>query len=1197
MGATRKMTAPRLDTIKKALEATNKLQQQASDPAASVWVSANAGTGKTHVLTNRVLRLLLSGTKPERILCVTYTKAAAAEMSKRIFDRLATWVMASDDDLKATLHELKGAPASQSECDYARTLFTSAIETPGGLKVQTIHAFCERLLQRFPLEAGIAPGFRILDENEAKTLIRDAIDRVLLAATAQPMGTLGRALTDAIAYAADDHFDDILGQALDERQWLEDMHKIASTEPKGIRSLLHAHFSVPETATFESITSEMLGLLSDTELQSARDILRTGTKTDNTAAQHLDRACNARRKTARVDALTSFFMTTEKKPRAKLMTKALGEAYPDQLTALTTASNSFLTLFEKQLSRTVIDATLALYTIADAVMQNYTSAKRHQSALDFSDLISTAAALLTNKAGAEWVLYKLDEGIAHILVDESQDTSPDQWRLIGALSTEFFTGLGASEETRTVFAVGDEKQSIYSFQGAAPKEFAQQGAKFRALAGTSGQPWHQVPLTLSFRSTEPVLAAVDAVFSNASRTSGLSSTETGVEHLAKRIGQAGVFEVWPTESAENIDDANPWTPLGEPKRGDPVAKLADRIAGTIEHWLNRGEKLGSTGEPIQPGDILILVRKRQPFTPAMVAALKARKIPVSGADRIDLLNQIAIQDLLSLADFLTLPEDDLSLAEVLKSPIFGFDDDDLMALAPNRKLKTLWKMLLDNGPKNTRFNDAAETLKRWRKQADFAPPYEFFARLFDRDKVRDKLLARLGPDASDALDEFIDLALAFDEQEPPSLSGFLSWIRAESHEVKRDLEMGRNEVRVMTVHGAKGLEAPIVFLPDTCAKPASQKATPVISMPNIDRPQSTAAPFVWAIKGATKLPAIREVKTSGVAAETEESNRLLYVAMTRARDRLYIAGFERPRDKIADNSWYQLIDCALKETLSPAEDHAGRSVFRTQCPQTADIEEPKVSFRLGGQSAPRPSWAATPAPLEPQVAIPLVPSRLAPYEIDDEGEPLATQPEPSSASAPAPAPRGPVALEEGNRFLRGNLTHALLQHLPNFDAANRHRIAQDFIAVRGASLAASTRANIVSETLTILEDPDFAPLFGVNSRAEIPIVANLKRPSGSGPDLRLSGAIDRLADLGNSIFVVDFKTNRAPPATLNEVADAYLYQLVSYRLALGQIYSDRPIRAALLWTDGPTIMEIPTAKLDLYQDQLWQLQSPHLDGS
>ncbi|MCH9764702.1 MAG: double-strand break repair helicase AddA, partial [Alphaproteobacteria bacterium] len=861
---------------------------------------------------------------------------------------------------------------------------------------------------------------------------------------------------------------------------------------------------------------------------------------------------------------------------------------------ITTVQRDFVKLYWQRLSLSVIDATLALYTISSAVMQTYTDSKRRKSALDFPDLITTTVSLLEGPQAAEWVLYKLDEGVSHILVDESQDTSPEQWALISALSREFFTGLGANDAVRTVFAVGDEKQSIYSFQGAAPREFATQGRIFETLAKTAQQDWHQVPLTLSFRTVDPVLNAVDRVFADRTRTPGLTSTDEAIEHRAKRVGQAGLVEIWPTEAWDTVEDGSPWAPLAEAGRGDPVARVAERIASQIDHWLQTKEVLPSTGRTIEPGDILILVRKRQPFAPAMVAALKKRNIAVAGADRIHLLDQIAIQDLLSLGDFLTLPEDDLALAEVLKSPIFGFDDDDLLALAPSRKQKTLWKALLDNRADNPRHAATCETLKRWRKQADFAPPYEFFARLFDKDRVRDKLLARLGPEAGDALDAFIDLALSFDEQEPPSLSGFLTWIRADSHEVKRDLEMGRNEVRVMTVHGAKGLEAPIVFLPDTCSRPASQKPKTVIALPDIERPQDTAAPFLWTIKGATKLKTIKDVVKTHAEAECDESNRLLYVAMTRARDRLYISGFEGHRDGIAPGSWYEAINAALASNLMETTDHAGGPVLRHQTEQTAELEVAKTTYRQESKGAAHPDWAHAPAPQEPQLSIPLAPSRLAPYEIDDEGEPLAKQPAPLATTEPQTA--SPSRLAGDNRFLRGTLTHALLQHLPNFDTAQWTDIAQGFVDVRGAQLAPSTRKNIVLETLAVLTNPQFAPLFGPSSRAEVPIVANIPRAAGEGPDLRLSGAIDRLADRGDEIFVVDFKTNRAPPKTTEAVADAYLLQLASYRLALRQIYPNRVIRAALLWTDGPRIMEIEATILERYEDKLWQLDTKHLDA-
>lgn len=1191
------MTNP--TTVAKRLEETTERQRQASDPSASVWVSANAGTGKTHVLTNRVLRLLLSGTAPERILCITYTKAAAAEMSRRIYDRLADWVMTSQGDLERALHALKGTPASRTECDRARTLFTSAIETPGGLKVLTIHSFCERLLQRFPLESGVAPGFRVIEDKQSKALIREATEHVLTRATEAPESPLGRALSSAIAYASDLQFDDVLNDALQQRQWLAQVQTL-TTDPSigpgaAVAPLLREHFGLSERDHADAIRDAMTSILTNTELRRARDVLQGGIKKDQESGARLDRVLSATSHHRKLDALHDFFFTTTNTPRKTLIWKKQSEQHPDVLSFLTTAQETFTKLHQKSVALDIVAATAALHTIADAVMQAYATAKRRQSALDFPDLIERSVNLLDSDARIDWVHFKLDEGLSHILVDESQDTAPDQWRLINALAREFFSGQGVHDETRTVFAVGDEKQSIYSFQGAAPQEFKKQGAHFKTLATRAQQTWHHVPLTLSFRTTMPVLTAVDQVFANADKTPGVSTTETKITHLAKRLGQEGRVELWPPEKGAGKEKGDPFLPLDEPEQDDATARMAERIAETIAYWISHEESLGSTGQPIKAGDILILVRKRHPIASPIVSALKARCVPVSGADRIELLDQIAIKDVMSLADFLTLPEDDLALAEVLKSPIFGFDDDDLLKLAPNRGRKTLWKMLLDGADGCDKFGAAAETLKRWRRMADFVPPYEFFARLFTTDKVRDRLLARLGPDSGDALDEFVDLTLQFDEQEPPSLSGFLAWLRGNGHEVKRDLEMARDEVRVMTVHGAKGLEAPIVILPDTCGAPGAGRPTTVMPMPDMTDDETQAPPFVWAIKGAGDHSVIQSAKAAQAAKDVEESQRLLYVAMTRARDRLYISGSLAQKSKLSEQSWYHLIQSALGSQLQEDTDFAGRPVGRIDAPQTGDHEAPPADKKSVTPITEMPDWATTPAPVEPQVSIPLAPSRLAPYEIDDEGEPLKLQPKPDVVAAPSIAT--PQLTDDAHKFLRGNLTHALLQHLPTVPESAREKIATTFVDARGAPLASSTRRNIVDETLNILRAPKFAPLFGAESRAEVPIIATLRPRDGTGPVLKLNGAIDRLVDLGAEIFVVDYKTNRAPAATLEEVAEAYLYQLASYRVALRELYDDKPVRTALLWTDGPRIMEIPSTILDRYENKLWQLKPADLDGA
>jgi ATP-dependent helicase/nuclease subunit A len=1182
-------------SIEIELARTRQRQADAADPAASVWVSANAGTGKTHVLTMRVLRLLLAGTPPERILCLTYTKAAAAEMSKRVFDSLSKWVMLPDAELEKTLLEFLGRVPSDAELALARTLFTRATETPGGLSVQTIHAFAERLLQRFPLEAGVTPGFAILDEETSRKLMREATDDVIGNAARQRTSPLGQALEAAIRYAADDRFDKILADALSHREWLE---AAASQTLEVVDAEFRRHFGVREGITRAAIEAEGATLLSPRDLTHLRDVLRGGSKTDANMADKISAALAAMTDRARMESLCGLFLKSDGTPRDKFLTNGLKTKNPEIDPMLSRAQGRFLALWSEQQGAAVVEATMALMRLAEAVQQRYSEAKVRRAALDFDDLIARTKSLLSTRDSAEWVLFKLDNGLDHILVDESQDTSPSQWRVVEALATEFFSGTGAREDiVRTLFAVGDEKQSIYSFQGAAPEMFSEMGSRFQSLGKSAGATWRTVPLTLSFRTVAPVLTAVDRVFADPARTPGV----TPAPHAVKRAGHGGLVEIWPAEQHEDIASADAWSPLEEQSAEPPVVRLANRIADTIKGWLANGETLASTGRPVAPGDILILVRKRAPFAAPMVQALKARGIPVAGADRMRLTEQIAVQDMLSLGDFLTLPEDDLALAEVLKSPIFGLDDADLTELAfrgrdqaSEPRKGTLWKALLDTSKENARFLDAATTLLRWRKAADFRPPFEFFADILDRDGVRRKLIARLGLDAADPLDEFLNLALTYDDGAPPSLAGFLAFMRDGERNIKRDMEHGRNEVRVMTVHGAKGLEAPIVFLPDTCSagSAASQGGKP-IKLEEMPRPAGAPAPFVWPVKGTSGLDALSEARNALKQREREERNRLLYVAMTRARDRLYVAGFES-RKGLEAGCWYELIRDGLDGVLERVIESDGRDVLRLAAPQVAPPEAPKVTLAALQGAAPLPAWGMAPVPREPQLTIPLAPSRLAPFDTDDEGEPLAAPP-PRDVKAEQ-AVSSPGKLADQSRFLRGTLTHALLQHLPSIDRKAWPKAAKAYLAERGRGLPARTLASIAAETLAILSDTTFAPVFGAGSQAEVPIAAVIPRPDGAGPPLRITGQIDRLAVLEDDVLIVDYKTNRAAPQTVEAVAPAYLYQLAAYVLAVRQIVPGKPVKAALLWTQGPHLMEIQDERLAVYLSDLWRLDTARLDA-
>jgi ATP-dependent helicase/nuclease subunit A len=1181
--------------LKTALIRTERAQRIASDPTTSAWVSANAGTGKTYVLTSRVLRLLLAGTQPERILALTFTKAAAAEMSKRVFDRLGTWVTAPPAALARMLSEILGREPKPDELKRARQLFALAIETPGGLKVQTIHGFCERLLKRFPLEAGVPPHFKILDEVTAAALLREVVDRALMKAANDPNGSLGCALQVAISYAVDDGFDDVLRDALRHRSWLAGLGRLAA-EASGvdpIDAVYRRALDLPNGLDADHIDAAMAAVMDEPALSRAVSVLSAGKSTDKTIALALAEARAAKDVRARGQALQSAFLTKEQAPRsdARFITKDIRKAEPALTEALTRARDALPILLEQRNKLTALAAILALVTLANAVLTDYQATKASRAALDFDDLIAKTASLLSQSSeggGAtptQWVLYKLDGGLDHILVDEAQDTSPEQWAVVSALAAEFFSDSAGRDVLRTLFAVGDEKQSIYGFQGAAPEMFKAMGKKFYADAVAVSQPLARVPLNVSFRTTSPVLAAVDIVFADATRVPGVATHEEGVKHIAFRTGQAGVVEVWPTEKPIDAEKTDTWEPNGEQSVSSAVARLANRIGDCIGRWLAQGEVLQSEGRPIRPADILILVRRRRPFAPAMVAALKARGIPVAGADRITLTDQIVVQDLMVLGDFLTMPEDDLALATTLKSPLFGLDDDDLMVLAYERKGQ-LWTALLAEAKLKPRLLEAAGYLRRWRSEADFMPPYEFYTQLLDRDNglMRKRMLTRLGAEATDPLDEFLNQALKYDDSAPASLTGFLAALRASGAEIKRDMDQGRNEVRVMTVHGAKGLEAPIVFLPDTCSARSGGMPGALLALAEPPLPIGVDKLMLWPVKNTKAISPVVDARAAAKCAEQSERNRLLYVALTRPRDRLYITGYEGRHAPSLD-SWYAQVQNSLQPFATTELCADGSMGLRLASKQVA---APTASMHGADHevvSIDVPAWAAKRAKSETRISVPLAPSRLAPLETDENGEPVSA----TRSGSVEPQAFASAKTIDQVRFLRGTLTHALLQHLPDLPQQQRLAGARRFLEVRGLQLTKEGRASIVRDVFAVLDDAKFAPLFGPESQAEIPIVAELERPEGKGTPIRLNGQIDRLARVGREILIVDYKTNRPSPMVPEDVAEAYLLQLAAYRLALGKIYPGVAVKSVILWTERAHLMEIPGTLLDAAEKRLWAL--------
>ncbi|MBI1180484.1 MAG: double-strand break repair helicase AddA [Alphaproteobacteria bacterium] len=1114
-------------------------QRRAANPGISAWVGASAGTGKTHMLTNRVLRLLLADARPQGILCLTFTKAAAAEMANRVNDNLARWATAPEDALYEALADLEDVPPNRARIAKARRLFAEVLDVPGGLKIETIHAFCQSLMARFPLETGIAPHFQVMDDRSAAELMQEATARVLVDAQSGRDPALRDALDFVSAHITDLKFAELLGALAAHRESLQ------AADDDGIFRLLGIAVDAVVQDIVAAACEDAVVALAD--LRRACVALAGGSRADAERgaaiaawleAPPADRAQG-------IDAYLAAFLTASSgftQARKTLATRKVCDAEPGVLDILVAEADRLIETACRMKAARAAHASQALATLGRALERTYAAMKQQRAVLDYDDLIAKARALVTGNAA--WVLYKLDEGLDHVLVDEAQDTNPDQWAVIEAIALEFFSGLGARDANRTLFAVGDAKQSIYSFQRAEPALFEQMRQAFERRARQVEKRFHTGALTMSFRSTEAVLKLVDTVFEKDEAKVGLvfREQEARIAHEAFRRGVPGLVELWPTEVPQEVEAPEPWEPPVSRRELKPAAtRLAERIAGQIAHWLGTGERLESKDRPIRPDDVMILVRRRNDFFTAMVRALKRAGVPVAGVDRMILTEQLAVMDLLALGRFVLMPEDDLTLAVVLKSPLIGLGEDALFALAHGRE-GSLWHALAARRGEPA-FAAPWAFLEACRDRADFVPPYEFYARILDTGGRR-AILARLGPDALDPLDEFLALALDYERNHPPSLQGFIHWLEAAQTEVKREMEQGKGEVRVMTVHGAKGLQAPIVFLPDTCGIP--NEGRDIYWLDDPPRPPVLA----WPVTKDNVVGPIVAAKDLVRRKRDEEYNRQLYVALTRAGDRLYICGYETSRGR-PEKCWYELVADAF-DRLEVAEtaDHRGEPVrrFRLGGDRT-ELDRPKAD---AAAAPPPPEWLGRPPPPEPAPVRPLAPSR------------------PSLPEMPV---RSPMEAGDRERFLRGTLIHRLLQWLPDMAAGSRAAAARRFLLQPGHGLTEAVAESWSGEVLRILDDPACAALFGPGSAAEVPVTGLLGTSA-------ISGQIDRLAVTADEVLIADYKTNRPPPSRPRDVPALYLRQMAAYRGLLRGIYPGKTVRCALLWTDGPTLMTLPDALLD-----------------
>ena len=887
-------------------------QARASDPAASAFVSANAGSGKTHVLVQRVIRLLLDDVPPEKILCITFTKAAAANMAERVFSTLGHWVTLDDAALDAAIREAGIANPSAKLRKSARKLFACALETPGGLKVQTIHALCTRLLQQFPFEANVPARFAVLDDRDQNEMMERANLGVFLEASRNPDSATGRALLTAMASAADVTFKDVIREACLSRD-----HFMAWTDAAGSAHAAAAQISAALGVDPDDRIDDVERAIVDgpnlprARWQEIAMVLDTGNKSDQDQAARLREALIFTG-AAQVDAYLGVFLTdADRTPRKSVVTKKFSDKNPVIGRLFESEADRLTPLIEKRRAVIARDRTEALLHIATAAAANYRREKQERGLLDYDDLIDKTLAML-DRVSSGWVHYKLDRGVDHVLIDEAQDTSPRQWDIVAHIISEFTSGAGARDGVmRTVFAVGDEKQSIFSFQGAAPREFDLRRRALKKKFEDAGLKFDPVSFTYSFRSGPAILHAVDHVFREQDIFRSIHSVETGypIHHALEDAGP-GLIDLWELAESDDRQDIEGWrAPFDGVSATSPEVKLARRIQAEIKSLVDGRTMTGSKGgrRPLRFGDMLVLVRRRGNAFDAVIQALKHAGIPVAGADRLKLTEHIAIIDLMNLADALLLPQDDLALAVALKSPLFGLTDDDLFTLAWQRH-GSLRAALAARAATDGRLRDALWRLEQCERRFANETPFTFYAWLLGGDGGRARILRRLGHEANDALDEFLELALNYERKAPASLQGFMAWLRAADTEVKRDMEISRDEVRVMTVHGAKGLEASVVFLVDTTTSPSDTQRLKLINLPQGNAGPHAPGVVVWAGRKAEDPPAVVAARAAMIGDTEDEYRRLLYVAMTRAADRLIVGGcLPGNMNSVRKFSWYDLI--------------------------------------------------------------------------------------------------------------------------------------------------------------------------------------------------------------------------------------------------------------------------------------------------
>ncbi|MDE5061310.1 MULTISPECIES: UvrD-helicase domain-containing protein [Wolbachia] len=1148
------------------------MRKNAINPNFSVWVNASAGTGKTKILIDRVLRLLLENKR--NILCLTFTNAAANEMENRIHSTLSRWAICSESVLVADLEQLDFFPMPSLFCHPSSTTLgsqhpylSSQCVTLGsrknealdryltrarrlfselenlGLTIQTIHAFCYKLISNFPIEAGIAPNCTLSECKELHSIIFNQVlhnetvqDDINLIATEIDENKLrdllytlcikrsisandSKYIKDKLS--APDEIHDLQSETIEHVERLAEILSEGSKRDQSYSAMLY------DWCNRFLVKSPIIPPLSVIPAHDA------GIQKKRTSVSYSDDT-GMERKDTRIEDLAKVFLKSEsheKKNISSIATKSILEKFRDAEQIIESVQNVVFTHIKDMNSYQIFKRTSSLLGVFKVYVDLYSSEKSKNALLDYNDIIGLATNLLSNPNYKDWILFNLDQKIDHILVDEAQDNSISQWKIITNLCDEFFAG---NDEKRTLFVVGDVKQSIYRFQGANPHLFNYIQQYFHTKTG--GRDWISCQLEKSFRSTPEVLMLVDRIFNNF--RAEISFVDNEIKHVPHRENDQGYIEIWPAlPKCKEKEQRALQIPL-TCKEGYTIADrlLAQAIAHKIHNWLNEGRILVAKDRHIEPRDIVILVRQRNVLVDYIISELKKANVPVVGRDYFRIMDYIAVQDLIALAEFLLLQANNLALANALKSPLFNFTEDDLFNIAYDRKEQSLWERLQDyHGVIYSELNYLINLSR-------IESPLALFTHILRTGKK--KFAARLGLECFEVLDEFMNLVLQF---ENPSLQAFVQWIKENNPEIKNDMQSERNAVRIMTIHKSKGLQAPIVFLVDTNTVPRNSES--IIF-------DGTEVPF-WC--GKNNNAYCDQVKREKKLEDYNEYLRLLYVALTRAEDELYILS----KEPVQKGSWYDLIT----QYGEPYEEKQAylQPIFKEK------VEMLCVNANYPYIYKKRDYFDVPVISLPPNLSM-----SSQCVTLEKEEKPASATHSPVSfqhlmlesrekeawipVSATWMTNRGTGMTESStgmtDGYTRGLIIHSILQYMPKIEKERRKNWVRKYLDNINTS---EDKNEIYSKILAFNEK--YGYLFDLEGKSEITL-------SGVIDSEPVLVRLDRLCITQDKAIIIDYKSHRnVSVSLLNEIKK----QMLTYKTLVQEIYPNKQVECVVIWVEDLTI--------------------------